>query len=221
MDIKKQILDALNSRHACRDFDVNKDIPKEEFMVILESARLSPSSSGFEPWKLIILDNKEIRGKIKPFCAGAQTQLDTSNHFIVILARRGQDMRHDSDYIKETMRDLQKNSPEVVLTRIEGLKQFQQVNFDLNEENSLFEWACRQTYIVLANVMTSAALLGIDSCAIEGFDKGKVEDILTKEKIFDKDHFGIACMVAFGYRKIEPKKGKTRREMIEIIKWVE
>lgn len=59
---------------------------------------------------------------------------------------------------------------------------FLKVDFGLMEnERAMFEWSCRQTYIALGNMMTSAALIGIDSCPMEGFDKAKIEQVLAKE----------------------------------------
>lgn len=220
MDIKEQILNAFNFRYACKEFDTFKKIPEDTFQVILESARLSPSSFGFEPWKLLIVDNSSLREKIKPFCWGAKTQLETPNHFIILLARSGKDMRYDSDYIKQTMIELQKSSLEIVATRLERLKKFQENDFNLRDDISLFDWGCKQVYIVLANMMTSASLLGIDSCPIEGFNRKEVEEILSNENILDREHFGVVCMVVFGYRISSSKKQRTRRTTNEIIEWI-
>jgi nitroreductase len=68
-------------------------------------------------------------------------------------------------------------------------------------------------------MMTAAAQIGIDSCPIEGFNKQEIERILSEEGIMDAKHFGISCMVAFGYRLNEPR-GKTRRSVDQVIEWV-
>jgi nitroreductase len=82
-----------------------------------------------------------------------------------------------------------------------------------------FRHACKQTYIMLANMMTSAAQIGIDSCPIEGFDSEKFEQMLEHEGVIDRSKFGVSCMVAFGYRKSEPRP-KTRQSMDSIVEWV-
>jgi nitroreductase len=84
----------------------------------------------------------------------------------------------------------------------------------------LFDWACTQTYIPLANMLTVTALLGIDSFPIEGFNRESLEKILAEEKVLDKEHFGVACMAAFGYRLADPKRAKTRRSLNEVEKWI-
>ncbi len=220
MDIKQQILAAFNFRHACKEFDASRKISDEDFNVILEAARLSPSSFGFEPWKFLVLQNMELREKIRPVCWGAQKQLPTASHYIILLTRKATDMRYDSTYIKTIMEDLQKSPPEVIKTRTQRTKNFQENDFRLTDERLLFDWACTQTYIALGDIMTAAALLGIDSCPIEGFNRENLETILTEEKILDKEHFGVACMAAFGYRLADPKRAKTRRSLNEVEEWI-
>ncbi|MEJ7185507.1 nitroreductase family protein, partial [Staphylococcus epidermidis] len=77
-----------------------------------------------------------------------------------------------------------------------------------DNERTLYDWASKQTYIALGNMMTTAALLGVDSCPMEGFDLDKVTEILSEEGILDTEHFGISVMVGFGYRAEEPAHGK-------------
>ncbi|MNE01237.1 putative NAD(P)H nitroreductase YfkO [compost metagenome] len=67
--------------------------------------------------------------------------------------------------------------------------------------------------------MTAAALIGIDSCPIEGFDKDKVEQLLIEEDVLEGDDFGAACMIAFGYRAHEPRE-KTRQTIDRVIQWI-
>ena len=64
---KKEILEALNFRHACKEFDPSKKISEDELNIILESARLSPSSMGIEPWKFLIIENEELKKELPPF----------------------------------------------------------------------------------------------------------------------------------------------------------
>lgn len=69
-------------------------------------------------------------------------------------------------------------------------------------------------------MMTGAALIGIDSCPIEGFNYANVERILAEEGVFDSNEYGISCMVTFGYRAKEIKK-KYRKPAEEVISWIE
>ena len=67
--------------------------------------------------------------------------------------------------------------------------------------------------------MTAAAQIGIDSCPVEGFDKKQVTTILQNEGIIKANDFGVACMVAFGYRQEDSKRPKTRQNLDDIVEW--
>ncbi|HVY68125.1 MAG TPA: NAD(P)H-dependent oxidoreductase [Patescibacteria group bacterium] len=220
MDTKTQILEALGFRHACKEFNPDKKIPAEDFNVILEAARLSPSSFGYEPWNFLILQNMALREKIRPVCWGAQGQLPTASHFVVILARRGKDLRYNSPYLVRFMETVKGMAPDFVAGRQQRMHSFQEQDFELASERELFDWACKQAYIALANMLTAAALLRIDSCPIEGFNRGQLEEILAGERMLDREQFGIACMAAFGYRKAEPSRPKTRQTPEQIFRWI-
>ncbi|MCC5465412.1 NAD(P)H-dependent oxidoreductase [Pelosinus baikalensis] len=218
MDLKKQILEAYNYRHACKEFDPSKKISEEDFNFILETGRLSPSSFGFEPWNFLVVKSSELKEKLKMLCWGAQGQLPTASHFVIILSRTPKDMIFNSQYISTFMKEVQELPADVVKIKQEYYQKFQENDFRLlDSERALFDWACKQTYIALGNMMTAAALIKIDSCPMEGFDKEKVEILLEQEGALDRNQFGVACMVAFGYRKEDPRS-KTRQNMDKIVK---
>jgi nitroreductase len=217
---KEIVLNAFNYRHACKEFDAKQKIAKEDFNFILETARLSPSSFGFEPWKFIILQDSQLREKLSPVTWGGQKQLKTASHFVIILARTKNDMSADSDYVIDIMRHTHNLPENIIRQRRFAYEKFLQNDFNIFvNERAMFEWSCRQTYIAASNMMTSAALIGIDSCPIEGFNKAEAEDILVEDGLLDRDHFGIACMVAFGFRLNQPRE-KTRQTIEEIVQWV-
>nr|WP_170885695.1 NAD(P)H-dependent oxidoreductase [Bacillus alkalicellulosilyticus] len=222
MDEKRQdILDAFYFRHATKEFDPQKKISTEDFQTILEAGRLSPSSVGYEPWKFVVIQNQQLREKIKEVTWGAQGQLPTASHFVVILARTIKDTKYDSEYVKHQMLTVKK-LPEELFEKVKGLyKSFQENDLNLLEsERSMFDWASKQTYIALANMMTTAALLGIDSCPIEGFDYDKVQQLLAEENLLEDGHLAVSVMVAFGYRSQEPRP-KTRKSMNDVVQWIE
>ncbi|MDQ0196375.1 NAD(P)H-dependent oxidoreductase [Paenibacillus wynnii] len=217
---QKDILSAMKFRHATKEFDISKKITDSDFQFILETGRLSPSSFGFEPWRFVVVQNQEIREKLRPYASGAQKQLATASHFVLILSRLPKDMVADSDYIKNMMENVQELPPEVVLAKGTTYDKFLRTGFRLQEnERVMFEWSCRQTYLALGNMMTAAALIGIDSCPMEGFERDNIEKVLIEEGIMDPEHFGISCMVAFGYRQNEPGK-KTRQSTDQVTQWV-
>lgn len=209
---------AYQFRHACKAFDTNKKISDEDFHFILETGRLSPSSFGLEPWKFVVIQDAALREKLNPVSGGVHGQLPTASHFVVILARKKEGLRHDSIHVIKMMKDIHQMPEEVV----QGLSGFYKtfVETELEDNDRLiFEWASKQTYIALGNMMTAAAQIGIDSCPIEGFDKKQVTSILQNEGIINGNDFGVACMVAFGYRQENSKRQKTRQNLDEIVEW--
>jgi nitroreductase len=218
--MQNKFLDAMMFRHACKEFDATKKISDDEFNTILEIGRLSPSSFGFEPWKFVIVQNEALRAKLKEFTWGAQGQLPTASHFMIILSRKSKGMRYDSEYIKYMMKDVKHLPQDVIEMYSEFYEKFQKVDFNLLEsDRALFDWATKQTYIALANMMSGAASMGIDSCPIEGFDYNLTEEFVANELNIDTQEFGVAVMVAFGYRKDEPKREKERQEMSAVTTW--
>ena len=83
----------------------------------------------------------------------------------------------------------------------------------------MFDWASKQSYIALGNMLTAAAMIGIDSCPIEGFIKEKAEVLLREKFGVDTEKYGLSYMVAFGYRKENPRRSKSRRNIKDIITW--
>ena len=214
----EQILEVFRFRHACKRYDASKAVSEEDFTTILESARLSPSSFGFEPWKLVVLTDESLKQKLYPLAWGAQKSLDSASRFVILLARKTADMIYSSDFITHMIRDIQHNPPDVEAQRREKFRTFQQNDFKLLEsDRAMFDWAGKQTYIALANMMTTAAFLGIDSCPIEGFQRREVDELLAQEGMFDPEHFGVSVMVSFGYRAEEPHRAKTRQPLEDIL----
>ena len=100
--------------------------------------------------------------------------------------------------------------------RKEFFTKFQKEHFKLLEsERALFDWASKQTYIAMVNMMNMAAALGIDSCAIEGFNKEMAEKYFSEKGVFNLKEYGISYFVSFGYRD-EDITPKTRRELSEV-----
>lgn len=214
-----KIIEAYNFRHACKVFDAERKISDENFATILETGRLSPSSFGFEPWKFLVVQNKQLREKLRLVSWGAQGTLPTASHFVVILARKQKWMRYDSKYIDHMMKEVHKLPEDSAKGRRSHYKTFQESDFNLLEsERATFDWATKQTYIALGNMMTTAAMLEIDSCPIEGFKSEEIEKVIAEEFGIDTSEFGVACMVAFGYRVDEPR-AKTRQAIEDITQW--
>lgn len=218
--VKKEIIRAFQFRHACKKFDPDKRISDEDFSFILETAHLSPSSFGLEPWKFVVVQNKDLRKKLEGPAWGAVEKLRTASHFVLVLSRKANSLDAQSAHVQHMLKDIQKMPADVVTTMTNAIGNFEKNDFSLTgNDRVFFEWGCRQDYLAVANMMTAAAEIGIDSCPMEGFDKDKVEQLLKDEGIIKGDDYGIACMVAFGYRAKEPRP-KTRQPLSDVVEWV-
>jgi nitroreductase len=169
-----------------------------------------------------VIQNQAVRDKIRSVSWGSQRQLPNASHFVVILARNKHEMIYSSEYVSDFMKEVQQLSDDFFNERKKKFENFQKNDFKMLEsDRAIFDWACKQTYIALANMMTSAAMIGIDSCPMEGFDRDKLEQILEDEKILDRTKFGVSCMAAFGYRKNPPSRAKTRQSPDKVVEWIE
>ncbi|MFN3544478.1 MAG: NAD(P)H-dependent oxidoreductase [Thiobacillus sp.] len=214
---KQDVLQAFNFRHACKTFDPARKITDADFHFILECGRLSPSSFGYEPWRFIVVQDMGLREKLRAVSWGAQGQFPSASHVVCLLARK--DMEPGSGYTEHMMRDVHHLSDEAIARRHRFYPQFHQTDFRLDTPRAVFDWSCRQVYIALANMMTAAALIRIDSCPIEGFNREGAEAVLDEAGLLEGGRFGLAVMAAFGYR-INPQPAKTRQPLEDVVRWV-
>lgn len=219
--IKEKYIEAMQKRYACKEFDINKKISHEDFNFIMEAGRLSPSSFGFEPWQFLVFTDPKQKKEVTEFAWGGRDRAAGASHFVVTLTRK-EDMRHDSDYLNNFMRDVQNLPEDIIDMKTNFFKDFQEKDFNLLEnERTLSDWADKQSYIAMGNMLTAGAIAGVDSCPIEGFHKEKTEKILAEKFGVDTSKYNLAYMVAFGYAKDpENKFPKTRRKMEDIVKFV-
>jgi nitroreductase len=201
-------LKAMQFRHACKAFDAQKQIPVEQFEEILESIHLSPSSFGMEPWRILVIRDGRLRKALKASCWNQSQITDASE--LVIFTTDNDTVRSDSPYVR-TMFERRAMPSDMVEKYLSVYGQFIQ---PLEEDELLLEnWTAKQCYIALGNAMTCAAMMEIDSCPIEGFDKEEVEAILDLEY-----GHSVAVMCAFGYR-VNPQGEQKRLELKQIVEY--
>ena len=216
---KEEILHAFQFRHACKEFDSSKKLTDEDINFILKIANLSPSSFGFEPWHFVVVQDKRLRELLKPVAWGAPLKLDTASHFILGLTMKAPMTRWGSEHTAKMMDEVRKLPTDFRAMYAKFYREFQERDFNLDTDKKLFDWAAKQCYLALANMMTAAAMTGIDSCPIEGFHEENIEKLLQAEFDIDTTQYGLSYMVAFGYRKADPTQPKTRRKINEIVTW--
>ncbi|MDY0409758.1 NAD(P)H-dependent oxidoreductase [Paracerasibacillus soli] len=208
----------MNHRHATKEYDKDRKISDADFDYIIEAGRLSPSSLGSEPWKFLVIQDPVLREKMMDVAPGAVEKLKTASHFVVILARKG--VRYDSEYLLDHMKTVQ-HFPEDMLAMIsEQYKHFQEGRNILDNSRTLDDWSAKQTYIALGNMLTAAAMIGIDSTPMEGFYADKLDALLEKEGLLEDSAYSASVLAAFGYRKEDPKRPKTRKSVEKLVKWI-
>jgi nitroreductase len=201
-------MQAMQFRHACKRFDPQRKIPDADFQQILEFGRLSPSSFGMEHWRFVVVQTPAVREKLREACWN-QAQITDSSHVVAILAKKVA-VEPGTDYVNRLYerRSLPEEAKQASLARYAAHHKA-----EIQPYMSTFAWSSKQCYIALANMMTGAASLGIDSCPIEGMSNAGVEQVLG----VDTQQYGIAVVVAFGYRAGEqtPRLRQPLDELVE------
>ena len=205
-------LEILKFRHACKIFDESKKIGAGEFDFILEAGRLSPSSTGLEQWDFLVVQNKELREKIKAV-SWNQVQITSYSHLVVILAKV-KEIKFGNNYVDKMIARRADKDPEAIAARQKFYHDFLLSNFK-NDDELTFQWSHEQCMIAATNMMNAAASLGIDSCPIEGFDRHALNEILG----LDESEKRVAIVVPFGYR-LNPQPEKLRRQRAEVVTWI-
>ncbi|WP_323659323.1 NAD(P)H-dependent oxidoreductase [Aliarcobacter butzleri] len=210
--MEKTFMEAMDFRHACKIFDETKKISDEDMRFILEAGRKSPSSFGQEGWKFLVITNEELRAKLKPFCWD-QPQITTCSHLVIVLAAI-EAVKPESGI--PALRFARREMPQEKKDFYNKLyKDHLTVTKVLDSDENVYSWTARQTYIAAGNMMTAAAIKGIDSCPIEGFDKAKVEEVLG----LDTKKFQLSMVLPFGYR-INPQSTQMRLPFEEVIEFI-
>lgn len=163
-----QLLAALNWRHAVKNFDPSRRIPDAEWAALEESLALTPSSYGLQPWRFLVVTEKEIRERLVPYSWG-QRQVADASHLVVFLARTSLDESDIDHHISRTA-EVRGVAPE----SLSGFREMMVKDLVRGARSAQsFEWAKCQVYIALGQFMLAAAMLGIDTCPMEGFNQEK------------------------------------------------
>lgn len=214
---KNDILNAYQSRHACKEFDANKKISADDWSFLLDTIRLSPSSFGLQPYEVLVIENQDVLNELRPYVWGGQKQLPTASKTVLFVTKR--DVTVDDEYFSHIVRDIQDTPSELLAMRKDLVNNHQLQQIKIGEDiRYLDDWAAKQAYIALGNVMTAAAMIGIDSCPIEGFVRDEVEKVLHKNNIINFSKYQLAVFCCFGYRLTDPARAKTRKPLTELVR---
>lgn len=210
----KQLLDALNWRYATKLFDSSKIIPEATWKTLEATLALSPSSFGLQPYRFLVVKDPEVRAKLKPH-SWNQSQVVDASHYVVFAGRTGVTENEIDAFLNRIVEV--RNIPRESLEGYRGMMYGSLLS--PGAESRIPHWAALQAYIALGNLMTAASLVGVDTCAIEGFAPAEYDAILgLKEQ-------GLAAVVccALGYRSAEDKYAglaKVRKPVADLIKTI-
>ena len=168
-----ELLQKLQWRYATKKMNPARAVPQEKVDRILEAARLAPSSSGLQPYEIIVVTNKEVREQIKPKAWG-QGQITDCSHLLVFAAW--------DNYTPERinmMFDLTNAERGATTEAWENYRQMLLANYPARDAQINFEHAARQAYIGLGVALIAAAFEEVDSTPMEGFDAKALDKILN------------------------------------------
>ena len=208
--MEKTFMEAMDFRHACKIFDETKKVSSEDMNYILEAGRKSPSSFGMEPWKFLVITNEDLKEKLKPFCWN-QPQITTCSHLVVILAAIDAVKPQSGEVERKFKR---REMPQDKLDFYMGLYSSHLAD-TLSSDENIYAWTAKQTYIAMGNMMSAAAIKGVDSCPIEGFEKQNVEKVLD----LDLTKYQVSCIVPFGYR-INEQSSQLRESLEKVVEFI-
>lgn len=187
------LIENLKWRHAVKAYDSSKKVSKEDLNKILEAARLAPTSSGLQPFRVIVVENQELKEKMVQGALNPEVMKDCSQVLVFAAWDQYSDEKIDKVYDHHTdVRDLPRGRFGSYTDKIKEL-----YNGQTPEEH--FAHTARQTYIALGLAMAQAAELKIDTTPAEGFSNEIVDEILGLKEMGLKS----VSLLYIGYRDLE------------------
>ena len=186
----------LQWRYAVKKFDPTKKIPADDWQTLEQSLVLAPSSFGLQPWKFFVVTDPATRAHLPAFTWGQKQVVDAS-HLVVLAIKRDFGLADVDRHVSRTA--------EVCGLPLEALAGFKRMMVGSlvppPPDFCLKTWATHQVYIALGVFMTAAAMLGIDTCPMEGFQPAKYDELLG----LPARGYSSVVLCAAGYRAADDK----------------
>jgi nitroreductase len=189
-----ELLQSLRWRYATKVFDPTRRIAPDDWATLEEALVLTPSSFGLQPWKFIVVTDQALKKELRA-ASWNQSQVEDCSHHVVFAARKNLGEAQIQEFLERIA-----SVRGVTLESLEGYKGFMTGSL-VNGPTAarINEWAARQAYIAMGNFMTCAAMMGIDTCPMEGIVPPEYDRILGLE-----DHASVMACAA-GYRSPDDK----------------
>lgn len=184
----------LEWRYATKKFDAARKVSDSDWRALEQSLVLTPSSFGLQPWKFFVVTNPEVKAQL-PAVSWGQNQPAECSHMVIFAIRNNMDTDHIDRFVSRTA-ELRGVSAE----SLGGFRKMM-VGSLLKDTFPINEWATRQVYIALGQFMACAALMGIDTCPMEGINNAKYDEILG----ISAQGYATSVACAVGYRALDDK----------------
>lgn len=206
---ERTILDALHWRYATKQFDVIKKISPEDLNTLKESARLTASSFGLQPFRIVHVKSAELRKKLRA-AAWDQSQITDASDLFIFAAKTDLSGKDIEEYVHNiaTTRGIPVESLDAYKGMMLGFEQ------GLPQDQKVI-WSHKQAYIALGNLLTSAALLKIDACPMEGFDAPEFNKILG----LTEQNLAASVICTLGYRSSQDQTAHYKKVRVPTSKF--
>lgn len=198
-EANKQLLDHLRWRYAVKRFDASRTVPEQVWESLEQSLILTPSSYGLQPWKFIVITDPAIKSQL-PAISWSQKQPQDCSHMVVFAARRSMDANYIDTFFNHLCQT--RNLPPETMTSYRNV-----VVAAIANMQSHLDWNARQVYIALGQLMVSAAVLGIDTCPMEGIVHDEYDQLLG----LANSEYTTIVGCAVGYRHPDDKQATAAK----------
>tara|TARA_R110000765_G_scaffold222003_1_gene326078 strand:- start:3971 stop:4600 length:630 start_codon:yes stop_codon:yes gene_type:complete len=204
-----RLLENLKWCYATKKFDPSKNISDKDLEKLKEAIQLSVSSYGLQLYKVLVIENQEVRKLLKK-ASWNQSQITDASHLFIFCNYTERSERHIDDYIQATAKI--QGAP---LDKLSVYGDFIKESLSQKTDSEWTSWSEKQTYLALSNLLMACAELKIDACPMEGFESEKYNEILgLKEK-----GLNAAVIAPVGFRSEEDhtqfrKKVRKPKELL-------
>jgi nitroreductase len=167
------IIKSLQWRYATKKFDATKNLPEAKLSILKEAFNLTALSYGLQTLKMVVVKDRKLRERLVEVAFG-QRQVADASHLLVLCVQSDINADDVEDHF-QTVKEVRETPDEI----LEPFKAQLKSTIESMPEAKKLDWAARQAYIALGNLMTVCAVEAIDSCPMEGFIPEKLDEVLN------------------------------------------
>lgn len=209
--INMNLINSLKWRYATKKMDASKKVNPEDIQRIREAVQLAASSYGLQPYKILEIENPDLREQLQALCWN-QSQVTEASHLFLFCNYLTVSDKDVDEFVK-LKAQVQDTAPET----LKPYSDFVQQKLAQKTADEHYHWTAKQSYIALANAMMACAELQIDSTPMEGFEREKVDELLNLKE----QGLSAAVFLAVGYRSSEDSnqdRKKVRKALSDLFK---